>query len=991
MPSPEKRSEPLIIDPRGAPLRQTEPLITSPASRLAEKLPSTGGSIVIPDVRTTLPKELKGKGFHTKDGLLYLPPEKDDRTAVETDITSAPKELREEQPVEYFGFKASEVMAVQDAHRRYAKNLYSGLPEQRAIYLTRLMEAAGFPTEQAEDDGAVAFVHGIARVIARESTEKDGEKPSFVREGFLGKFCADFGQPRHPKASSEAGSYRNLALLLMPDIWNDLKPNERRWALDSLLSLYEYTENAEDIYSPEVFLRAAEIVDKEEDAGVRSLVYLLCEMVPYGQIPEEAKDSLAKTIARRKEYHAPIATALLTDPVARAKEVAGRGTLRTEYVAFRKDVLDRLSGDIDELARLPLADWVKLVQDIERLNLLTVTDDPEEQAQLGEETFGIELEFAPYPAQFLDTESSAYNRKSLPSYKSGRVSEIKEGLRRFNANKPHRPEGLNDCSIDQGCIEVRTTGANHLTERTFRELRETVRAAEHFLPADVATFHLHVEREKKAHGFESLFALQRDNDNGPRGTLELRSFRPPTTLLQVPGGTKTRSQKTDVVAIERTVLFSTLSLDMPFFAYGDTTPPLLYELDGFPAREGVRKILSLALCGQDPRQRAAAIQLIHRPPLFLHAHLMSERIFRDAPTGRKIEYCIEGKKMVYAAHQEDYTATWRSIVLDKPETYSLERSHLSPDDRKDLYKKLLQNTTLYGEDLEGILRTHVSDASEEDRALFHLTYYASSDADDIRAAFAYVQTHASADHASQLFLRLERRVLEELPDRNPELLKTLLIEGSIPEPLIISVWYGIFDRLHHSDWQDFILARYPELDARSRESIYSYIKREVTNDEYGRPVSPPLQYLFQKCVLQEQDVGIKARAIALALHSGFLEDASSAWKDILQGEFEKLETKDRERLLEALVTTKDPLALEFLGEFFPYKIAWSDGYTQKLIRLIAENLSLEGRGFLLALYEHNPTPVVERSIEQALPFIRQQGARPPRRRKAAAYEFSDQL
>ncbi len=991
MPPFEKRAEPLIIDPRGAPLRQAEPLVTRRASRVEKIIPSSGGGIVIPDVRTTLPKELKGKEFHSKDGLLYLPSEKDDQKVVETDITSAPKELREEQPVEYFGFKASEVMAVQDTHRRYAKNLYSGLPEQKAIYLCRLMEAAGFPTEQAEDDGAVAFVHGMARVIARESREKDGEKPSFVREGFLGKFCADFGQPRHPTTSSEAGSYRNLALLLMPDIWNDLKPNERRWVMDSLLSLYEYTENAEDIYSPEVFLRAAEIVDTEEDAGVRSLIYLLCEMVPYGQIPEEAKDSLAKTIARRKEYHAPIATALLTDPVARAKEATGRGTLRNEYAAFRKDVLDRLSGDIDELARLPLAEWVKLVQDIERLNLLTVTDDPEEQAQLGKETFGIELEFAPYPAQFLDTESFAYDRESLLSYTSDRVSHIREGLKRLNAVKPYRPEGLNDCSIDHGCVEVRTTGASHLTEQTFKELRETVRAAEHFLPADVATFHLHVEREKKTHGFEQLFALERDNDNGPRGTLELRSFRPPTTLLQVPGGTKTRSQKTDIVAIERTVLFSTLSEDMPFFAYGDTTPPLLYDLDGFPAREGVRKILSLALCGQDPRQRAAAIQLMHRPPLFLHAYLMSERIFRDAPTGRKIEYCLEGRKMVYAKHQEDYTATWGSIVLDKPETYSLERGHLSPDDRKDLYKKLLQNATFYKAELEGVLRTHVSDASEEDRAQLHLMYHISSDAADIRAAFAYAQTHTPTDEAARRFLRLERRVLDELPDRDPELLKTLLIERSIPESLLNNVWYSIFGRIQHSGWQDFILAHYPELDARSREDIYSYIKREVTNDEYGRPVSPLLQDLFQKCVMQEQDTGIKMRAIALALNSGFLEDAFSAWKDILQGEFDKLDTKDCERLLETLVTTKDPLALEFLGEFFPYRIAWSEGYTKKLIWLIAENLGLEGRGFLSALYEHNPTPVVESAIEQALPFIRQQEVRPPRRRKASVYDFSNQL
>ncbi len=344
-------------------------------------------------------------------------------------------------------------------------------------------------------------------------------------------------------------------------------------------------------------------------------------------------------------------------------------------------------------------------------------------------------------------------------------------------------------------------------------------------------------------------------------------------------------------------------------------------------------------------------------------------------------------------HMRDAADTTKTYpwITEQPEIYAQIRIHLSQDDREYLYGRLLGVAKVHRQALRDVLQTHLSDASEQDRAMFYLMYGTLSEAADIRDAFAYIHAHTPTEESVRTFLPLQKEVLSWLPDQDPVLMRTLLTDKIIPELLLSEVWHAIFDQIYLVDWQDFIVSEYTKLDTRSRESIYFHLKREVLNDEYGRPVSPLLQSLFQECVAQEQDIGIKTRAIVLALHSGFLEDAFSAWKDILQAEFEKLEIKDCERLLEALVTTKDPVCLEFLGEFFPYKIAWSDMYTHRLIQQIAQNLALEGHAFLLGLYEHNPTPVVEHSIEQALPFMRQRVARPTRRRKASSHESLDHL
>ncbi len=187
----------------------------------------------------------------------------------------------------------------------------------------------------------------------------------------------------------------------------------------------------------------------------------------------------------------------------------------------------------------------------------------------------------------------------------------------------------------------------------FRALRETARAVEHIVPSDVVTYHLHVEKEKNKNWLSRLFLKFEHND---LGTLELRSFRPPTLLLAQRGQVQPRTNQVDVVAIERSVLFSVLSTDVFAKAEVKCSP----ELQDFSPREAVRKLLALSLFGSDPRQRAAVIQLMNRPPLFLGSGVVCKAIFSYIPIEQANAYEQAAQQLVYSVEQETLSSMFEA-------------------------------------------------------------------------------------------------------------------------------------------------------------------------------------------------------------------------------------------------------------------------------------------------------------------------------------------
>ncbi len=649
--------------------------------------------VVVPSIAKAIPDEFKQNAFsRSSDGGIYIPADtSSDQVLVETDISKAPKEhLKEERP-EYFGFAPEEIERVRDAHRKFSPNLYTGHPDQQAIYISRLMEAAGFSPVSKESGNATTFVRGAAQAIAIERAETPGSKLTLAREGFLAEFFAEHQVVLHPSIQRSEiddtpttgrrldregnemalkkrvykgeAPYQQIALLFMPEIWGELRVDERCLLVDSISSLYQYTANPSEIYSPEVFLRCADIIKQEKDVQVRALLYLLFDTVPYEIIPREAKEALAETVAAQREYQAPIAIALLTDPAAQSREGGALTKLRDQYLEFRGQVLDRVSGNLNTLAQLSAGEWVKLLKDIDRLNLLTITDNEAEAEELGRQKFGIEFEFAPYSTTAFDSSVSSLHEI---------VDRVKSELE--SINRP-APGGLEETSRDLGCVEVRTRGATPLTAEQFKVLRETTRAAEHHLPADLVTFHLHAETSQES-ALNGLFKESKHNlsDSNKRSTFELRSFRPPTLLLPGEHGRmRTRSQHADILLLERAAIFSTVTDVVAATQPSEERVKLNCSTVGLPAAEGVRKILSLSLCGDDPIQRVAAIQLAHRPPLFMKGTFIAREVEAEAPPGQAFEYLNEAAKLAYKGEHADIMHTAGSVyALDKMEAIALE-------------------------------------------------------------------------------------------------------------------------------------------------------------------------------------------------------------------------------------------------------------------------------------------------------------------------------
>ncbi len=398
-----------LFDPRGSPLVAGRVL----AARSAQEI-EHHSDIVVPDLGKTLPKEFRDKITETlfRKGSLYVPNVKDGENIV-LDVDTAPADTRAEKKLEYLDFSEMEIEAVFEAHTRYKTNLSFGDTQQQGIYLTHLLAAAGFDSANTDDDNysyVSAFMRGAAEAIAQERKHNHTKKPCLAREAFLAQFFATKKQIAHPlpeqdDASKKRGRkiyrkdapYRQLSLLFMPKIWDDMNQEERLWLLDSVVTVYEYTANPAEIDSPELFLRLTQILVQEQDVGVRSLIYLLFDTVPYALVPQEAKNALARVIAERKEFQAPIAVALLTD-LGDKTGIKSHDLvqLRQEYLVFRQNVLDRLAQPSEELAAMSFPDWMKLVQDVEHLSLLSITDDKEEADILAQEKFGIELELSPY-------------------------------------------------------------------------------------------------------------------------------------------------------------------------------------------------------------------------------------------------------------------------------------------------------------------------------------------------------------------------------------------------------------------------------------------------------------------------------------------------------------------------------------------------------------------------------------------------------------------
>lgn len=638
-----------LFDPRGATLTSEGALVTPPRPGLDEHR----SDIIIPALQETMPEELRGKvSVASRRGLLYVPEGKGEK-GIEIDISRVPKELRAEKKFEYLDFTEKEIEVVLQAHDRYAKNLFSGDPRQQGIYVGRLLEAAGFRAENKEGNNTAAFVRGVVEVVAQECAQNRAQKPCFAREDFLANWLATKEQISHPlpeqeqedahekhgrKMYHEDAPYRQLSLLFMPKIWNSMNQEERLLLLDSVVTLYEYTANPAAIDSPELFLRLTQILAQEQDVGARSLIYLLFDAVPYTIVPQEAKNALARAIVARKEFQAPIAIALLTDPGdktgAKNPDIL---RLRQKYIAFRQEVLGRLAQPAETLAAMPFPQWMKLVQDVEHLSLLSITDDKEEADTLAQEKFGIELELSPY-----ELVAKEHNGHHTIDDLAGDASKE---LIQLDLKK-----GLQSAGRDQGCVEVRTMGAVPVDAEAFCALRETARTVEHAVPSDVVTYHLHVEAEKDKKGFSDFFRESKHNTHG-KGTLELRSFRPPTLLLAQQRLVKSRTNQVDVVAIERSVLFGVLSGDISSFP---TKPSYPTELQNFPPREAVRKILAVSLFGSDPRQRAAVIQLMNRPPLFLKESIVRNALFSHVPIDQACTYRHAAGQMVYERDQENF-------------------------------------------------------------------------------------------------------------------------------------------------------------------------------------------------------------------------------------------------------------------------------------------------------------------------------------------------
>lgn len=197
-------------------------------------------------------------------------------------------------PTEYMDFPLSTVQGVEEAARRKEFVLELDDMTQFANYASDVMEAAGFP--------------------------RAGETNSFIRMYLQSPEKIKVrGSVSHPvRGETDKTPYDNLALLLIPKMWEKYNGDQKRQLLRALLMLFEYTDNPGEINAGRLMIRLGEILERTEDRAQRELIYSLMEICR-DKLPREARGALLRTIVKHKEYGASVASYLLMG----AKEEGG--------------------------------------------------------------------------------------------------------------------------------------------------------------------------------------------------------------------------------------------------------------------------------------------------------------------------------------------------------------------------------------------------------------------------------------------------------------------------------------------------------------------------------------------------------------------------------------------------------------------------------------------------------------------------------------------
>src|SRR3990167_448745 len=174
---------------------------------------------------------------------------------------------------DYFDFSPILVKKILDCHERLFVNLTIRLPDQYAVYTKAMLNAAGF-----DNTALQTYVH-------------DRIKGINVSENLA---------QRLPQTHYDA-----LALLFHPDAFSAHSEKQQRKLVETLVCVFEATENLQEIKAPQLFLRLAQLAGETTHQGIRSYIYLLFDLIPSSALPEESLTEIAQVIQTYKEYQAP--------------------------------------------------------------------------------------------------------------------------------------------------------------------------------------------------------------------------------------------------------------------------------------------------------------------------------------------------------------------------------------------------------------------------------------------------------------------------------------------------------------------------------------------------------------------------------------------------------------------------------------------------------------------------------------------------------------
>ncbi|OGH93812.1 MAG: hypothetical protein A2538_02985 [Candidatus Magasanikbacteria bacterium RIFOXYD2_FULL_41_14] len=532
---------------------------------------------------------LNPSGF-VRQGDIFIKDKPIGDLGVITDLASAPKDIIQPRPIsteEYFEFSKNTLTKVLAAHESKGTLLASGHDDQFVNYLETILIESGLKkpgkliremtliikslsyqrdkelgekSEESEKEatfwmGAMPFEHPQAKI-----TKRDIKGAEVIKKDYQGE-----------------GTYDNLNILLLPEIWLSMDAHQQKLLLSGILFLFRYTKNIADINAPGLLIRLSQITRETPSRTIREMAYAIMTSLPFEQLPQTAKETTAEAITKNNEYGNELATALIFHDRTKIGD-----RLREQADRFEKEVLTELSVPVDNLAAYTRPQWNRLTRRCMQVNLLKFNHP---------DHVGIEIEIAPFDK----------------NPQSG-VADIDRLKKKIGADSP-----LSSCGVDQDCIEVRSGNNGFIPNlKNMEHLANHLKRILNTAPGVPSTLHIHVDSDTiSGEHIEQTFSDTRTHTT--QQTHEIRSLGIP--LMQT--GTVGQMCAVNVIQLQRILIFCAQLGKVT----DENTAKLKKHLEttGYPDLEKIKKILTLTYLAtaDNPIQRLSAMTVFQRQKCFL--------------------------------------------------------------------------------------------------------------------------------------------------------------------------------------------------------------------------------------------------------------------------------------------------------------------------------------------------------------------------------------